>query len=591
MAESKESQKSFSQLLRGAVGPGQNPESPSSQKGQSNRPSSMGPSGPAPQEKRKRPILLPFGQKEGEGTLLSVSYKEWAFLLGALLLLFGGMGLIRTFGPKESANPSVAPFSDGLTQEDVSEGLRPAGAGDEEVVSPLSSRDTTRLVQPPPGYGTADKKAKPKGPLDNLKDSLWGGMKEAERRTPPRPSLGGMGPSLAGALAGMNGGPPSQGGRMMSPEEISARLSGIPRNPSGGTAGQRLGYSGAQRVPGLGGGRRSLADSSAGPYGKMREAYQGPQGPESAAARAGEKFGEDKAGGSPAGGGHGAGVDGETPKGSPDKTELGNYKIERPQWAMREWELAHRNQIAMEKGLFALSEGFFGGIGKGGGEAIGGGIGKIATGLGNFVVCRTWDDKGCKDKAGPNLADGWVRRSCDNSAFPPGKYEVSELRLVYGAQPGTLGSADLKGTVTVVSAGTKTTKKTLPDGKEEVTQEPDVKERGCLDKFTHLPVQLTQTEVDNITAYGRPTTTEFPAASVASVSKGAGASATTPTPGAAGGPAAGATPTAGGTTTAPPVAPAEPVAPANGMGFDRPAAAAPASGSNEGETPPDPEGK
>ena len=583
MAESKESSKqSFSEMLRGGTGTSPGGSDP---RFQSQPPRTEL---PKKEEKRKRPILLPFAQKEGEGSLLSVTYKEWAFLMGALLLLFGGMGLIRMFGPKESATPNVAPFSDGLTQEDVTEGLRPAGAGDQEVVSPLSSQDTTRLVQPPPGYGASDKKEKPKGHLDNLKDSLWGGLKEAERRTPPRPSLGGLGPSLAGALAGLNGGPPSQGGRTMSPDEIAARISSIPRNPRGGKEGQRLGYSGAQRVPGIGGGRRSMAESSSGPYGKMREAYEGPKGPDSAAARAGEAFGENRAGGGSTGDQHGAGVEGDTPKGSPDKTELGNYNIQRPPWAMREWELAHRNSIAMEKGVYAFAEGIGGGLGKG----IGDGAGKVVNGVldaaGNFIKCGTMDDSGCQDPPPPNRRQEWVVRTCP-SAVPEGKYKVAELVLDYGNVPQPAPPAPPVGKVMVVTQGV--TEEVTSDGKggTQKTQKPDTQTRQC-NKGAD-PVLLTQDDLYAIRATGKTKgelltlagakAGQSPRAPVASAS---GVPAVSPAPGLTGGAPSSGSGISPGTPAA--ESPREEVAPVGGLGSDATVAPAP-SDSGTGEKVPD----
>src|SRR3989338_9168343 len=87
---------SFTRLIRGASDPGapEHKESFGSK-------ISLHREGKEKDEKRRKPILLPFGKGEAGDALFSIGYREWAFLFGAILLLFGGMGLVRYFGPKE----------------------------------------------------------------------------------------------------------------------------------------------------------------------------------------------------------------------------------------------------------------------------------------------------------------------------------------------------------------------------------------------------------------------------------------------------------------------------------------------------------
>lgn len=303
------------------------------------------------EEKKRRPIAVPIGQSTKEG-VFSIGYKEWAFLLGAMLLLFGGMGLIRWLAPKEA--PVSLPFTE-VAPGEFDEGVRPPGGGDlsEEVVTELKARDSTRLVKPPESM-TQQEKKKEETPVDRLRDSIFGGLKEAEKSSPPRPRLPqGLLNALSSALAGTQGSSASQAPhKLMSAGDIAQRIQTISPQGPRGTDGLRLGYSGGQKVPGIAGGMRQREASAGDDFRKAqqagRDAVNALQGvPDAAAAQAGRPFGEVGKGDAVEKGDKGANVGGETPAAPKSETPNVNYQLKRyePPWAVEEWKLQHADEL------------------------------------------------------------------------------------------------------------------------------------------------------------------------------------------------------------------------------------------------------
>ncbi|MFC1522089.1 hypothetical protein ACFL6Y_06745 [Elusimicrobiota bacterium] len=272
-------------------------------------------SGKLPEQKegsrRRWPINLPFLKGKGqEGGIFSVSPKELAFLGGLVTLLFGGMGAVRMFTPND-APVDLAPFSDYLPQEDLDAagfGSRPPGGGEpvEEIVTAHTGRDTTRLVQPPGGM-KKNKKPAATSAKDNTRAGLWKGLREAENRGHPRaPSLAGSLGALNRFLSGIPRGSSTMSPPALSPQQIADRIRSVSPTPSRGSGGKRLGYSGAQKAPGVGGGRRWKEQSSPDKHGEMgkaaAKAMKNLYGPaEQMMAGAGAHFGESKGTGEPGG--------------------------------------------------------------------------------------------------------------------------------------------------------------------------------------------------------------------------------------------------------------------------------------------------
>lgn len=344
----KEQSQSFSRLLRGSS-PGQEiltKEQPAS------KPFLVGDAVKREEMGKKKPIFLPFlkgGDKDS--SILSIGYKEWTFLLSAVLLFFGGMGVIRYLAPKEG---QITPAFE-VPPTDIDEGARAPGEGEptDEIVSSANKlRDTTRLVQGTSGGDTskldAGKTDAKKSPTDQLKDSFWSGLKETERGAGKAPRLPGMFGALNALLGGGGGGgaPPV---RTMSPEEIAARVKAISPNPPGGGEGYRLGYSGAQGVPGARRSGRSKYSSSGDQFRKMRQDGRDKlagltSDAEKKAAEAAKAF--DGTSGSSAGGG-GASTGGESPAQQKSEPDNVDYKIGRDpiadEWA--KWQLEKQKEI------------------------------------------------------------------------------------------------------------------------------------------------------------------------------------------------------------------------------------------------------
>ncbi|MBI2069343.1 MAG: hypothetical protein HYT79_01970 [Elusimicrobia bacterium] len=352
MADEKEGHHSpsFTRLLRGAQGPESHAKDVPKSSTLHREPVKR------EEEKKRKPIVLPFSKGEGESGLFSIGYREWAFLFGSTLLLFGGMAAVRLFAPKE---PSLTPAFE-VAPTDMEEVTRPPEGSeptDEIVTSAAGSRDTTRLVQPLSELVPKPKEDKSKaagGPLDQTKESpFWAGLKEAEKQTGKPPRLPGMLGALNAALGGLGGAssaaPPV---RIMSGDEIASRLRNLPAGSSRGGPGGRLSYSGAQNIPGMGGsGRRSRTTSSRDAVRKAREAARQALGalhgqPEQTAANAAGKFGESTGGRETnQGPGGGAVTSGDTPKQDKSEGPSIDYKIERDpiadhmRKALFDWEL------------------------------------------------------------------------------------------------------------------------------------------------------------------------------------------------------------------------------------------------------------
>ncbi len=387
MAQEKPGQHapSFTRLLRG--GPAPSPETKDASGAKlalSRDPAKPG------EEKKRKPILLPFGKGEGESALFSIGYREWAFLFGASLMLFGGMAVIRHFAPKEG--PVTPAFE--VPPSDFEEGARAPGGGeptDELVTSALKARDTTRLVQPLAELVAKDKKDKDKGPKEEMKESFWSGLKEAEKQTGKAPRLPGMMGALDAALGGMRGGsggvPPMQ---IRSPEEIAARVGALRAGASRGAPGMRLGYSGGQNIPGIGGGRgrRSKYDSGDGSRKQAgREALGNLYGqPERSAADLAKKFGESTSEGQ-SNQGPGAVTGGGTPGQDKGNESQVNYKIGRDpvadQIAIKnfEWELEQKKKFWEKVWPGPLYDGISTVIGKGIAEPMAEIVGNSLRGL------------------------------------------------------------------------------------------------------------------------------------------------------------------------------------------------------------------
>lgn len=318
---------SFTRLIRGAAGPQDAKETPGSKPILSREP-------PKQEEKKRKPILLPFAKGENEAALFSIGYREWAFLFGSALLLFGGMALIRYFAPKEG--PVTPAFE--VAPTDFDEASRAPGGGeptDEVVTSAVKARDTTRLVQPLAELAAKDdKKAAAKTPGEDVKNSFWEGLKQTEKQAAKAPKLPGMLGALDAALGGLRGG--SGGGNPVvtrSPEDIAARAGGVKPNPSRGAPGMRLGYSGGQNVPGIGGGRGRRSRAESGDAGRKTAGREGIGNlygqPERLAAQAANKFGESTNEGSANQGPGGASPGGGTPAQEKGGDSQVNYKIGR----------------------------------------------------------------------------------------------------------------------------------------------------------------------------------------------------------------------------------------------------------------------
>lgn len=360
---------SFTRLIRG--GSQQPPASSTPTK------SSILQSGPLKkeEEKRRKPILLSFPKAgdAADNALFSIGYKEWGFLLGAVALLFGGMGLVRVFSPKDAP---VTPAFD-VPPSDFDEASRPPDGSEpsEEVVSSaMKARDTTRLVQAPSDMmPKAAAEKKDKSPRDQLKESFWSGMKEAEKGAAKPPRMPGMFGALNSLMGGGGSGgqPPS---RIMSPDEIASRISNIPRGPGRGNSGMRLGYTGGQQIPSFGGQKRVREESSKDAYRAAKQKGADSMGkfsgqPEKQAAEAAAKFGEG-AGGSSANQGPegGASMGGGTPQQDNAQPANVNYKIGRDPIAdmvAQEWIKENMRRTA------AIWDSTYGSAWKVAGEAIG----------------------------------------------------------------------------------------------------------------------------------------------------------------------------------------------------------------------------